>query len=253
MPIFVGGILHDDAMKRLFLLGLLLGLVGLVSGKRKEGRSLVRLETTAGVIRVALFDETPLHRDNFLRLAERGFYDGTLFHRVIRNFMIQGGDPDSRQAPAGKVLGEGGPGYEIPAEIRLPDLYHWRGALAMAREGDDVNPERRSSGSQFYIVWGKSLTETALKTVRAAQQERYGEDVEIMTRDMYLDYQQRGGTPHLDGEYTVFGEVLDGLKVVKEIQKAETDTNDRPVQDVVLLRAVVEQKSEAALSASALR
>lgn len=238
-------------MKRLLLLFVLLGAVLVVSGKRKEKRSLVRLETSAGVIRVALFDETPLHRDNFLRLAESGFYDGTLFHRVIRDFMIQGGDPDSRQAPAGKLLGEGGPGYEIPAEIRVPDLYHWRGALAMAREGDEENPERRSSGSQFYIVWGKSFGENSLKKIRAAQQEEYGEDSEIMTYDMYQDYLQRGGSPHLDGGYTVFGEVVEGLKFVKEIQNVETDANDRPVQDVVLLRAVVEQKSAAALKAEA--
>lgn len=237
-------------MRRLFLFLVLLGAVFVVSGKRKEKRSLVRLETTAGVIRVALFDETPLHRDNFLRLTENGFYDGTLFHRVIRDFMIQGGDPDSKAAPVGKKLGEGGPGYEVPAEIRLPDLYHWRGALAMAREGDEVNPERRSSGSQFYIVWGRSFGEGSLNKVRAFQQEMYGEDSEVMTYDMYRDYLQRGGAPHLDGGYTVFGEVVEGLKIVKEIQLMKTDASDRPEQDVVLQRAVVEQKSAAALQAS---
>ena len=237
-------------MKRLLLFLMLLGVVIGGAGKRKEKRSVVRLETSAGIIRVALFDETPLHRDNFLRLVGGGFYDGTLFHRVIRDFMIQGGDPDSKQAPAGRKLGDGGPGYEVPAEIRLPDLYHWRGALAAAREGDEVNPERRSSGSQFYIVWGRSFGEGSLNKVRAAQQEMYGEDAEIMTYDMYQDYLQRGGAPHLDGGYTVFGEVIEGLKIVKEIQLIKTDANDRPEQDVVLKRAVVEQKSAAALQAS---
>lgn len=237
-------------MKRLLLFLMLLGVVIGGAGKRKEKRSVVRLETSAGIIRVALFDETPLHRDNFLRLVGGGFYDGTLFHRVIRDFMIQGGDPDSKQAPAGRKLGDGGPGYEVPAEIRLPDLYHWRGALAAAREGDEVNPERRSSGSQFYIVWGRSFGEGSLKKVRAAQQEMYGEDAEIMTYDMYQDYLQRGGAPHLDGGYTVFGEVIEGLKIVKEIQLVKTDENDRPEQDIVLKRAVVEQKSAAALQAS---
>lgn len=240
-------------MKRLFLASLLLVFVCGVAGKRKETRSLVRLETSVGVIRVALFDATPLHRDNFLRLAADGFYDGTLFHRVIRDFMIQGGDPDSKQATLGRPVGEGGPGYDLPAEIRVPELYHWRGALAAAREPDETNPERRSSGSQFYIVWGRSFGEGSLGRVRAALREQYGDDPEVMTRDMYQDYLQRGGAPHLDGGYTVFGEVVDGLKIVKEIQRVATDSVDRPLQDVVLLRAVVEQRSAAAKRAAASR
>ena len=138
----------------------------------KERRSVVRLETTMGVIRIALMDETPVHRDNFLKLAGQGFYDGMLFHRVIKDFMIQGGDPDSRTAPSGKMLGEGGVGYTLPAEFRLPDLYHIRGMVAAAREGDDVNPERRSSGCQFYIVWGKKWTPAPLDKNRASWEEK---------------------------------------------------------------------------------
>lgn len=229
-------------MKKIVLLLLCLVMVQAVSAKRKEKRSVVRIETSVGVIRVALFDDTPLHRDNFLRLASEGYYDGTLFHRVIRDFMIQGGDPDSRGAAAGKLLGEGGPDYTIPAEIRLPYIHHWRGTLAAAREGDEVNPTRASSGSQFYIVWGKSFGPASLKQARA----RLEEDGVEMTADMYDTYIMKGGTPHLDGGYTVFGEVIEGLNFVKQIQNVETDRNDRPVHDVTVLGMKVEQLSKAA-------
>ena len=157
------------------------------------------ISTTEGDITIRLYNDTPLHRDNFLRLAREGYYDGTLFHRVISDFMIQGGDPDSKGAPAGSVLGNGGPGYTIAAEFR-PWLLHRRGALAAAREGDDVNPERRSGGSQFYIVWGRTPE----------------------------------GTPHLDGAYTVFGYVEQGLDVVERILQQPTDANDRPLRDVIV-------------------
>lgn len=213
-----------------------------VWARRKEKRSVVRLETTMGTIRIALMDETPVHRDNFLKLTEQGFYDGTLFHRVIKDFIIQGGDPASRTARQGEVLGNGDVGYTLPPEFCLPDLYHRRGMVAAAREGDDVNPGRRSSGCQFYIVWGRKWRPVPLDRIRASWEEKGYE----YTRFMTDDYQTLGGTPHLDGEYTVFGEVIEGLGVVGEIQLADTDSNDRPVRDIRILKAVVEQYGRAA-------
>lgn len=207
------------------------------SAKKKEKRHVVRIETSMGNIRVALSDDTPLHSKNFLKLAREGFYDSTLFHRCIKDFMIQGGDPDSRGAEPGKLLGEGDNGYTIPAEFCLPYWYHWRGALAAAREPDDVNPEKESSGCQFYIVYGKKQTPADIRKVRAMLAEKGIE----LTPQMIDDYYMRGGTPHLDGQYTVFGEVIEGMEVVKSIQQAETDKNDRPLKDVVILRMVVEQ------------
>ena len=213
-----------------------------LQGKKKEKRSVVRIETSEGVIRIALSDDTPVHRDNFLRLASEGFYDGTLFHRCIQDFMIQGGDPDSRGAAPEAVLGEGGTGYTLPAEICMPYLYHVRGAMAAARDPDDVNPEKRSSGCQFYIVWGKKFTDTSIREKRALLKSRGYE----MSGKMVDDYIMKGGTPHLDGEYTVFGEVIDGLKVVRVIQLTPTDANDRPRQDIVIRHVEVEQESAAA-------
>ena len=222
----------------LFLVSFLLFLCVIpLQGKKREKRAVVRIETSCGTIRVALSDDTPLHRDNFLKLAASGFYDGTLFHRCIRDFMIQGGDPDSRNAPKGKLLGEGNPGYTIPAEFCLPYLYHWRGALAAAREPDDINPEQNSSGCQFYIVYGRKQGPGDIKKVRSMLQEKGIE----MTSQMSDDYQMRGGTPHLDGQYTVFGEVIEGLDVVRRIQEVATDSNSRPLEDVVIQRMTVEQ------------
>ena len=226
----------------LFVLVLLLSLFALsAQAKKKEKRAIVRIETSCGVVRVALFDETPLHRDNFLKLASEGYYDGTLFHRCIKDFMIQGGDPDSRSALKGQLLGEGGPDYTIPAEFCLPYIYHWRGALAAARESDDVNPEQRSSGSQFYIVYGKKQTPADIKKVRSMLSEKGIE----LTSQISDDYQMRGGTPHLDGQYTVFGEVIEGMDVVKQILAIPTDKNDRPMDDVVVQKMTVEQYSKA--------
>lgn len=209
---------------------------------KKERRSVVRIETSEGTLRVALWDFTPLHRDNFTRLASEGFYDGTLFHRCIRDFMIQGGDPQSKGAAPGALLGEGEVGYTLPAEIEIPYLFHTRGALAAAREPDEVNPAQRSSGCQFYIVWGKQFNSADLKKARTAMAERGIE----MTTDMAESYRLRGGTPHLDGAYTVFGEVIEGLDVVEKIQATATDLNDRPLKDVVIKRMVVEQRSKKA-------
>lgn len=222
----------------LFLLVILFFVCAIPSqGKKKEKRAVVRIETSCGNIRVALSDDTPLHRDNFLKLASEGFYNGTLFHRCIRDFMIQGGDPDSRHAEKGQLLGEGDVGYTIPAEFCLPYLYHWRGALAAARESDDVNPEQRSSGCQFYIVYGKKQTPADIKKVRSTLSEK---EIEL-TSQMADDYIMRGGTPHLDGQYTVFGEVVDGMDVVRQIQALPTDSNDRPLEDVVIIKTIVEQ------------
>lgn len=210
--------------------------------KKKEKRSVVRIETTEGVIRVALSDDTPLHRDNFLKLASEGFYDGTLFHRCIKNFMIQGGDPDSKNAQPGQLLGDGGVDYTIPAEFCLPYLYHWRGALAAAREPDDVNPEMDSSGCQFYIVYGKKQSAAEIKKVKSVLEEKGIE----LTPQMVDDYVMNGGTPHLDGQYTVFGEVIEGMDVVAAIQLQETDENDRPKRNITIFKMVVEQVSTAA-------
>ena len=201
----------------------------------------VMLETTEGNIRIALYDETPLHRDNFIRLADGHAYDSLLFHRVIAGFMIQGGDPESRNAHPGQTLGEGSVGETIPAEIRIPAIYHKRGAVAMAREGDDVNPEHRSGGSQFYIVWGRQFTADELNRIN---QQRAAAAMALpeLTTEMLRDYSTIGGTPHLDGGYTVFGEVTEGLDIVERIQQCATDDNDRPIQDVRILRATVVER-----------
>jgi len=220
---------------RTFILLLALSVIMPVMGQRKQ----VLMETTEGNILLTLYDDTPLHRDNFLRLANEHFYDSLLFHRVIKNFMIQGGDPDSRHAEPGATLGDGEVGYTIEAELFDSDGHllhpHRRGALAMAREGDDVNPERRSSGCQFYIVWGTTFSSSELQTIGerldAMTQHRV-----TMTPELQDLYRKTGGAPHLDGQYTVFGEVTEGLDVLKRIQQVFTDDYDRPVDDVRILR-----------------
>lgn len=229
---------------RLFLF--LLFVLSAFTAKPKQKPAVVRLETTAGVIRVELSDETPRHRDNFLKIVREGVLDSTLFHRVIKDFMIQGGDPDSRvhraadgrllSPPRDRELGNGDLGYTLEPEFCLPWLFHERGALAAAREGDDVNPEQRSSSTQFYIVYGRSFGENSLGKVRATLANQGIE----MNYEMWQTYLSRGGAPHLDGTYTVFGHVIEGMKVVKAIQAQPTDSLDRPLADVILLRAVVE-------------
>ena len=198
----------------------------------------VLLETTEGNIRIALSDLTPRHRDNFIRLVSEHFYDSLLFHRVIKGFMIQGGDPDSRHAEPGATLGDGDVGYTLEPEFRTPQLYHRRGVVAMAREGDDVNPGRRSSGCQFYIVWGKTFSSRDIDNMQLRLDSLTNPPVKI-TPEMFQTYKSIGGTPHLDGQYTVFGEVTEGLDVVDRIQRVFTDDYDRPVDDVRILRARV--------------
>lgn len=198
----------------------------------------VLLETSKGNIRIALYNETPLHRDNFIRLVESGFYDGLLFHRVISRFMVQAGDSASRHAKAGQLLGDSPEGYKIPAEIRFPQLIHKRGAVAAAREGDNVNPERQSSASQFYIVYGRRYSDDMLDDVQLRLNRQAGGAVRL-TDAVRAVYKTKGGTPHLDGQYTVFGEVVEGLDVVESIQNVETDAGDRPLEDVKIIRATV--------------
>lgn len=243
----------------------------------------IKIQTPKGDITVRLYDETPKHRDNIIKLAKEGYYDGTLFHRVIKDFMVQGGDPDSKGAPQGKHLGAGGPDYTIEAEIN-PQFFHKRGALCAARLGDEVNPNKESSGIQFYIVWGETYKPAQLKQMEKQMKQNqvtvafndlvsYHKD-EIMemrrNRDRagLQDMQERlmkeaqdickanpvgfsdeqfeayttiGGTPFLDGEYTVFGEVEEGLDVVEAINDVETDRADRPSEDVTMSVSVVEE------------
>lgn len=246
--------------------------------QNKPGDVLVEIKTTEGDLTVRLFGDTPRHRDNFVKLAKEGYYNGVLFHRVIHEFMVQTGDPDSKTAPAGKMLGSGGPGYDIEAEIVYPTHFHKRGALAAARQGDQVNPERRSSGSQFYIVTGKAYNDSTLnqmeRQLQMMQKQNIFNDLAREHRDSIMTlrrnrdqaglqalqdelvaitekkaaeaparltaeqreaYTTTGGTPHLDNQYTVFGEVVDGMDVIDKIEKVETDSHDRPLKDVKIL------------------
>lgn len=248
-----------------------------------ENETKLKIETSAGDIVVKLYNETPRHRDNFIKLAQDGTYEGTLFHRVIKDFMIQAGDPESKNAPKGKMLGAGDMGYTIPAEFVYPKYFHKKGALSAARQGDNVNPEKASSGCQFYIVTGKvysdstlldmerqmnqlrlnnafqALVQKNMKTIYKlrregnqdglldlqdtliAQAEAQVEKEEPFrfTPEQVQAYTTVGGTPHLDGEYTVFGEVLEGMDVVDKIQRVKTDRNDRPEEDVVIEKVTV--------------
>ena len=221
-------------MKKTIILLLMLAFTALGKAQSNE----VLFETTEGNIRVMLYDDTPIHRDNFLKLVNEQFYDSLLFHRVIKSFMIQGGDPTSKTAEPGTTLGTGELDYTLEPEFRTPKHYHRRGALAMAREGDRVNPERRSSGCQFYIVWGKTYSTKDLEAIQQRVKEATNGAADI-TPEMFWTYRKVGGTPHLDGQYTVFGEVTEGLDVVERIQKVFTDTYDRPVDDVRILHATV--------------
>lgn len=200
----------------------------------EEKEIMVLIETNQGEIKIKLYDETPYHRDNFVKLVEENFYDSLLFHRVIKDFMIQGGDPDSKGAAPSTALGSGGPGYTLPAEIN-PDLFHKKGALSAARTGDQMNPTRRSSGSQFYIVQGKVLTNEELDFY----EQRLGTVFSDQQREIYTTI---GGTPFLDQQYTVFGEVVEGLDILDKIAAIETGANDRPTSDIVILSMKIVKK-----------
>lgn len=189
----------------------------------------VLLQTTAGDIKIQLYKDVPLHADNFRKLVSEGFYDGLLFHRVIPQFMIQGGDPQSRDAAAGTGLGNGSNGYLIPAEFKIEKYVHKKGALAAARTG---NPEKKSSGCQFYIVEGKTYTDADLNNLESSKGFKY-------TEEQRADYKTIGGTPHLDNDYTVYGEVIEGLDIVTNITKVGRDRRDRPNEDVKIIKATI--------------
>ena len=215
-----------------FRIGLLLSItfmssyaVSIAQEQQLVSGQLIKIETNLGNMVVLLYDQTPLHRDNIIKLINEGFYEGQLFHRVIKDFMIQGGDPHSVNADKGQRLGTGGPGYTIPAEFRN-DLFHKKGALAAAREGDSRNPEKASSGSQFYIVQGRQLSPDMLKML---EKDRYAP----FTPEAIEAYTTVGGTPHLDGAYSVFGEVVEGHDVVDRIASVPTDSYNRPQENQV--------------------
>ena len=277
-------------MKKIVLILLTISFCGLIAcktgtkkGEDMDKETLVKIETTAGDIKVKLYNETPKHRDNFIKLVKDGMYEGTLFHRVIKDFMIQAGDPDSKNAPKGKMLGAGDVGYTIPAEFVYPKFFHKKGALSAAREGDNVNPKKESSGCQFYIVTGKVYNDSTLLSMESQmnenkinvifntlaqkhmkeiykmrkandenglydlQEKLFAEAQEIaakqpevhFTPEQIAAYTTVGGTPHLDGEYTVFGEVVEGMDVVDKIQQVKTDRSDRPEEDVKIIKATI--------------
>lgn len=253
-----------------------LGLFSCLPKKNLENNeSMVLIKTSEGFIKIKLFQETPQHRDNFIKLVRESYYNGTLFHRVINEFMIQGGDPDSKLAKPGEALGNGGPGYTIPAEFQS-HLFHKKGTLAAAREGDRVNPERRSSGSQFYLVQGEKFTDEELDQVelrindmlkqsaffKFLEEERAAAIINCEVVDMakiqeiaslraeeeFINmqaykiplnqrevYKTLGGTPHLDQNYTVFGEIVEGMDVLDKIAVTETDNKNRPVKDIRII------------------
>jgi cyclophilin family peptidyl-prolyl cis-trans isomerase len=215
-------------MRRILLTHvILLSMLGVWSQQNTErSGTIVIIATSLGDIELLLYDETPLHRDNMVKLINEGFYEGQLFHRVIKNFMVQGGDPHSAGAPKGQRLGTGGPGYTIPAEFRA-SYFHKRGSLAAARQGDAVNPAKESSGSQFYIVHGQVFNKEQLMMMQSSGRHA------PFTPEQIEAYTTIGGTPHLDGSYTVFGEVIRGLDVLDSIASVTTDNYDRPVQDIV--------------------
>lgn len=277
-------------MKKIVLILLTISFCGLIAcktgtkkGEDMDKETLVKIETTAGDIKVKLYNETPKHRDNFIKLVKDGMYEGTLFHRVIKDFMIQAGDPDSKNAPKGKMLGAGDVGYTIPAEFVYPKFFHKKGALSAARQGDNVNPKKESSGCQFYIVTGKVYNDSTLLSMESQmnenkinvifntlaqkhmkeiykmrkandedglydlQEKLFAEAQEIaakqpefhFTPEQIEAYTTVGGTPHLDGEYTVFGEVVEGMDVVDKIQQVKTDRSDRPEEDVKIIKATI--------------
>ena len=229
-------------MKKIYLHLIIIGLTSLlfsqcsiinnVTGKNKKMEKTI--ETTEGKIKIRLYDETPLHKANFDKLCNEKFYDGIIFHRVIKGFMIQTGDPASKNPTPEGRYGSGGPGYTIPAEF-VPTLFHKKGAIAAARMGDMGNPEKASSGSQFYIVVGEVYTLDKLKKLEANMQRSIPEFK--FSEEAIQAYTTIGGTPHLDGAYTVFGEVVEGIEVVDKIAKTPTGSMDRPNTDIFITKA----------------
>ena len=207
----------------------ILFVVVVIGSCNSDKRKFVEIETEYGTMKVVLYDETPIHRDNFVKLVKEGFYDDLLFHRVIKDFMIQGGDPNSKDAPAGTTLGSGGPGYTLEAEIGAP---HLRGRLAAARTGGASNPDKRSSGSQFYIVHGRKFTDPGLNALEKQKGITYNET-------QRAEYKDIGGAAELDMEYTVFGEVIEGFDVIDKVVLENVDRNNRPVKDVKMKIRVV--------------
>lgn len=216
-------------MKKFLILALVLCTMQTFAAKPKS--QYVRIKTDLGECIVRLYNETPLHRDNFLKLAKKGFYDGTLFHRVIDEFMIQGGDPQSKDAPADKLLGSGDVGYTIPAEFR-DSLFHKKGVLAAAR---DNRPDKASSGCQFYLVQGKKFTDQQLD---ALETQRLKHKIAPSQREIYKTL---GGTPHLDQSYTVYGEVVKGLDLIDRIAQVSTDDNNRPIANVAMTVSILKR------------
>jgi cyclophilin family peptidyl-prolyl cis-trans isomerase len=221
-----------------FLLALTITMVScnprLANGlRRRDLYKDVAMVTDKGTMILRLSDATPLHRDNFLKLVKQHFYDSLLFHRVIKNFMVQAGDPSSRHTTPGAELGSGSPNYKLPAEFR-PNLFHKKGALAAAREGDNVNPQKASSGSQFYIVQGKVFTDAGLDSVETFRLK--GRKIPVNQREVYKTL---GGAPHLDQNYTVFGEVIRGMQVIDSLAAVPTsgrEGGDRPLKDLHIIK-----------------
>jgi len=221
-------------MKKKIVFLMMLPVFFIVTGSAMAQTTKVLIQTSKGDITVVLYDDTPKHRDNFIKLVEEAYYNDVLFHRVISQFMVQAGDPDSKNANPGQMLGNGGPGYTIEAEFN-DKYFHKKGALAAARTGDNINPEKRSSGSQFYIVQGQVLTDMQLD----AYEKRMGTSFSKQQRDAYCTV---GGAPHLDGAYTVFGEVTEGLHVIDKIAGVVTDKQNRPLEDVRIISMKVINK-----------
>ncbi len=262
--------------KNFYILVLLFIVANKLVLAQENVEKLVLIKTTYGVMKAKLYNETPQHRDNFLKLVGEGYYNDLLFHRVIKDFMIQGGDPDSRGADATKRLGSGGPSYQIPAEF-VEGYFHKKGALSAARMGDNVNPEKKSSGSQFYIVQGKVFTNEQLlqfeekqkfqkirtealklynnriaevqrlqaegktdsiEAIQLAIQKEVTYQIDSMYTPIFEErrkiYSTLGGTPHLDGGYTVFGEVFEGLNIIDSIANVQTAPGDRPLKDIIM-------------------
>ncbi len=218
-------------MKKIVLV-LMMALLSAPLMAKKNKNKFVEIRTTAGLIKVEVYADVPKHAENFLKLAKEGFYDSLLFHRVIPNFMIQGGDPDSRRAADGQALGNGDLGYKVPAEFMLPKYYHKKGALAAARDG---NPEKASSACQFYLVVGKTFTDAELDNFEKRTGNKYSEQART-------DYKTIGGTPHLDGGYTVYGQVVKGQDVVDAIANRPRSGSDRPNENVRILSMKVVKK-----------